>query len=64
MLPAPPVVLDGLDVLDDVGVEPPVERVVGMLLAGLGTEQELHPLAALGKALPQAVSVNLERKRP
>ena len=43
MLPAPPVVLDGVDVLDDTGVESPIEGVRGVRLPGLRFEQVLDP---------------------
>jgi hypothetical protein len=38
MLAAPPVALDGLDVLDDGGVEAAVKAVVRVVLARLGLE--------------------------
>ena len=43
VLPAPPVVLDGVDVLDDAGVESPIEGVRGVRLPGLRFEQVLDP---------------------
>ena len=43
VFPAPPVVLDGVDVLDDAGVESPIEGVRGVRLPGLRFEQVLDP---------------------
>jgi hypothetical protein len=61
VLPAPPVVLDGLYVPDDVRVEPPVEGVLGVGVApGAGLEQVTDPVTALGEAAPQAVGMHLD----
>ena len=43
MLPAPPVVLDGVNVLDDAGIQSPVEGMGWMRLPGLRFEQVLNP---------------------
>ena len=43
MLPAPPVVLDGVNVLNDAGVQSPVEGMGWVRLPGLRFEQVLNP---------------------
>jgi hypothetical protein len=45
VLPAAPVVLDGVNVLDDGGVEPAVEAVRWVVLAWPGLEQVLAPVS-------------------
>ena len=43
VLTAPPVVLDGVDVLNDAGIQSPVEGVGWVRLPRLGFEQVLNP---------------------
>ena len=59
VFPAPPVVLDGVNIVDDGGIQSPVEGVWRMRLPGLGFEQVLDPAASIREPLPQAVRVHL-----
>ena len=61
VLSTSPVVLNRLNILDDVGIQPAVERVVGVGLPWLGPVQVLHPIPPVCKALPQAVGVYLQK---
>ena len=59
VLPAPPVVLDSVNVLDDAGVQSPIEGVGWVSLPGFRFEQVLNPPSPVREPLPQTVGVDL-----
>ena len=59
VFPASPVVLDGLDVFDDGGIQLAVKVVRRMRLARTRLEQVLDPQSALSQSLPKQVRLNL-----
>ena len=58
VLSATPIVLDGVNVFNDGGIESPVEGVVRVLFPGLGLKKELDPSPPLGQTPPKCVRVH------
>ena len=59
VLPTPPVVLDGVNVLDDAGIQSPIEGVGWVSLPRFRLEQVLNPPSPVREPLPQTVGVDL-----